>query len=88
MATVKRRLTIKLVPIGPTKFAVTINDGTTRSADGGRSVEAEISTDSYDLDSVPEALGMIFAGFRKSLEQEDQGELFAGVTSAKPVIEE
>ena len=47
MAKLTRRLTIKLVPISKGNYAVTFTDGTTRSEDGHRTTENDLTSDAF-----------------------------------------
>lgn len=88
MAKVSRRLTIKISPISKGNFAMTFEDGKTRSEDGRRLNESVLTADSFSKGAVPEAFAESFKAFEKSLQDEDAGELFADKKpTGKPKID-
>jgi hypothetical protein len=88
MSRVTRRLGIKITPSSPGKFAINFDDGTTKSDDGKRVTGAVLTVDTFELDGVPQALSLKFRDFARSLENEDQGELFADKKTAKPKLDQ
>jgi hypothetical protein len=81
---VRRCLKLSIEPIGKDKFAVAFQDHTTRSGADARNKAERDFSDSFSGDGLVEGIGLVFAGFKKSLAEEDQGALFAEVSSAKP----
>lgn len=73
---VTRRLHITLEPISKTTFGVAFKDGTTRSNGDERRTEEVATADSGSFDAVMEKISLTFKDFRKSLGDENQGELY------------
>ena len=88
MAKLTRRMTIKIQPISKDNFAVTFTDGTTRSEDGHRTTENDLTSDAFGGGAIPEAIAMRFKTFADSRKSEDPGELFAETKSAKPKMDQ
>lgn len=84
---VSRRLTLKLEPLRGKKLSISVSDATTRSEEGKRHVEAELTADTWTEEAAVEAFEKILGGFIKSCRSEDPGELFAEETSAKPTLD-
>ncbi len=84
---VTRRLTVKLEPQRGKKLSVTVNDSTTRSKEGTRHVEGEISADTWSEDAAVKSFGMVLKPWLRSLKDEDSGELFADQKGPKPKID-
>jgi len=81
---VTRGLTIHLESIKPGNYGLAFKDRTTRSDGVKRLTEEVATTDSGSRDSCLEKIGLMFRDFEKSLKEENQGELYADVSSEKP----
>jgi predicted RNA-binding protein with RPS1 domain len=85
---VARRLSVRITPMRGGKIAFSVQDATTRSEESKRHTEAEITADVWDSpESAKEAFGMLLDRFIESLENEDEGELFADEKGPKPRLD-
>lgn len=73
---VTRGLSISIEPISKSSFGVAFKDRTTRSNGEQRRTEEIATADSGTQDAVLEKIGIVFKEFRKSLGEENQGELY------------
>lgn len=81
---VTRLFKMTLQPIGKDKFAISFTDMTTRSDADERITTSKTSADSFSSGALIEGIEGMFNRFKKSLADEDPGQLFAEVNSAKP----
>lgn len=81
---VTRLFRLTAQPIGKDKFAVSFSDLTTRSDADKRITTTETTADSFSGDGLMEGIAGMFKRFKKTLTDEDPGELFSEPKSAKP----
>lgn len=81
---VTRLFKMTVQPIGKDKFAISFSDLTTRSDADERVTTTHTSADSFSSGALIDGISAMFNKFKKSLAEEDPGELFATVESAKP----
>jgi hypothetical protein len=82
---VTRLFKLTAQPVGKDKYAVSFSDVTSRSDSEERVTTTKVSSDSFSSGAFMEGIELQFERFKKTLKDEDPGELFADVpASGKP----